>query len=55
MEGEIADLTIFNGHPFSVYSKCVMTMIEGEIFFDLSKTDQAAKMVAAATEKDTDN
>jgi imidazolonepropionase-like amidohydrolase len=32
--GKDADLVIFNGHPFSIYSRPEMTMIEGEIFFD---------------------
>jgi len=36
--GKDADLVIFNAHPFSVYTKPEMTMIEGEIYFDL-KTD----------------
>jgi imidazolonepropionase-like amidohydrolase len=36
--GKDADLVIFSGHPFSVYSKPETTMIEGEIYFDI-KTD----------------
>ena len=32
--GKDADLVLFNGHPFSVYSRPEMTLIEGEVFFD---------------------
>jgi imidazolonepropionase-like amidohydrolase len=32
--GKDADLVIFNAHPFSIYSRPEMTMIEGEVFFD---------------------
>jgi imidazolonepropionase-like amidohydrolase len=35
--GKDADLVIWNGHPFSVYSKPEITMIEGETFFDINK------------------
>jgi hypothetical protein len=32
--GKDADLVIWNGHPFSVYSRVDQTYIEGELFFD---------------------
>jgi imidazolonepropionase-like amidohydrolase len=32
--GKDADLAIWNGHPFSVYSRVETTFIDGEIFFD---------------------
>ena len=32
--GKDADLAIFNGHPFNAFSKCVMTLIEGEVYFE---------------------
>jgi imidazolonepropionase-like amidohydrolase len=32
--GKDADLVIWNGHPFSVYSRVETTLIDGEIFFD---------------------
>ncbi|MFN7930530.1 MAG: amidohydrolase family protein [Blastocatellia bacterium] len=45
--GKDADLVIFNGHPFSVYSRPETTMIEGEIYFDrkldLERRDKIAK------------
>jgi imidazolonepropionase-like amidohydrolase len=35
--GKDADIVIWNAHPFSVYAKPEITMIEGETYFDLSK------------------
>lgn len=35
--GKDADLVIWNAHPFSVYSRVEMTMIEGEVYFDIAK------------------
>ncbi len=32
--GKDADLAIWDGHPLSVYSRCAMTMVEGEVFFE---------------------
>jgi imidazolonepropionase-like amidohydrolase len=32
--GKDADLAIWNGHPFSVYSRVETTIIDGEVFFD---------------------
>ncbi|HLL73939.1 MAG TPA: amidohydrolase [Pyrinomonadaceae bacterium] len=32
--GKDADIAIWNGHPFSVYSRAEMTFIDGEVFFD---------------------
>lgn len=32
--GKDADLVLFNGHPFSIYSRPEVTMIEGEVYFD---------------------
>ncbi|MBI1854036.1 MAG: amidohydrolase family protein [Planctomycetes bacterium] len=32
--GKDADLAIFDGHPLSVYSKVVMTLIDGEPYFE---------------------
>src|SRR5207302_353464 len=34
--GKDADLVIFNGHPFSVYTLVDTTIIEGTIYFDRS-------------------
>src|SRR5919107_548700 len=42
-----ADLAIWNGHPFSVYSRVDMTFVDGTVFFDrqqdLSKRAELAK------------
>lgn len=32
--GKHADLALFNGHPLSPYSRCVMTLIDGEVVFE---------------------
>jgi cytosine/adenosine deaminase-related metal-dependent hydrolase len=32
--GKDADLAIWNGHPFSIYSRVEQTIIDGEVFFD---------------------
>lgn len=32
--GKDADITIWNGHPLSVYSRVESTLIDGEVFFD---------------------
>jgi len=32
--GKDADLVLFNGHPFSIYSRPEVTMIEGVVYFD---------------------
>lgn len=38
--GKDADIVIWSEHPFSVYARVEMTMIEGEIFFDRVKDVQ---------------
>ncbi len=32
--GKRADLALYNGHPLSPYSRCVLTLIDGEAVFD---------------------
>ncbi|HZH97633.1 MAG TPA: amidohydrolase family protein, partial [Fimbriimonadaceae bacterium] len=32
--GKHADIAIWQGHPLSVYSKCQMTLIDGEVYFE---------------------
>ncbi|OWK40463.1 hypothetical protein FRUB_05382 [Fimbriiglobus ruber] len=34
--GKDADLALFSGHPLNTYSRCEMTLIEGEVFFQRS-------------------
>jgi imidazolonepropionase-like amidohydrolase len=31
--GKDGDISIWNGHPLNTFSKCVMTLIEGEVYF----------------------
>jgi imidazolonepropionase-like amidohydrolase len=31
--GKDGDITLWEGHPLSVYSKCLLTMVEGEVLF----------------------
>jgi imidazolonepropionase-like amidohydrolase len=38
--GKDADIAIWSAHPFSVYSHVEMTLIEGEVFFDIAKDAQ---------------
>jgi len=37
--GKDGDLAIYNGHPLSTFSKCVMTLIDGEVFFEDTRPD----------------
>ncbi len=59
--GKDGDLAIFSGHPFSVYSKVEMTIVEGDILFDLAQAKTTAKVLADAaasknkTESNTKN
>jgi imidazolonepropionase-like amidohydrolase len=32
--GMDADLSLFNGHPLSPYSRCVLTLVDGEVVFE---------------------
>lgn len=54
--GKDADLVLFNGHPFSIYSRPEMTMIEGVTYFDRKKDlemrEQIAKEKKALIEKE---
>jgi imidazolonepropionase-like amidohydrolase len=31
--GKAADLAVFNGHPLNAYSRCEMTIVDGEVYF----------------------
>jgi len=39
--GKDADLAIFDRHPLDSFGKCVMTLIEGEVFFDINNARTA--------------
>jgi imidazolonepropionase-like amidohydrolase len=45
--GKDADLAIFDAHPFSVYSRCVLTLVDGEVFFERRERGSDAEPVAA--------
>ena len=37
--GKDGDLAIFNGHPLNTFGKCVMTLIDGEVYFEDPRPD----------------
>jgi imidazolonepropionase-like amidohydrolase len=41
--GKDGDIAVFSKHPLDTTSKCLMTIIEGEIFFDYAKESVTAK------------
>lgn len=49
--GKDADLVIWSGHPFSVYSHPEITMIEGEVYFDRAKDIANRTMLAKEREE----
>ncbi|HLJ10224.1 MAG TPA: amidohydrolase family protein, partial [Planctomycetaceae bacterium] len=46
--GKDADLAIFSGHPLNAFSRCEMTIIDGEVFFAREKQPSAMSPAAAA-------
>ena len=44
--GKDADLAIWNGHPFSTYSRVDTTLVEGEVVFDRERDLQMRKELA---------
>ena len=48
--GKDADIAIFNAHPFSIYARVEMTLIEGETYFD-RKADLARRDLIAKEKK----
>lgn len=53
--GKHGDIAIFNEHPLSAYTRCDMTIIEGEIYFDraqyLKEREEMEKKEKEAAEK----
>jgi imidazolonepropionase-like amidohydrolase len=41
--GKDGDIAVFNKHPLDTTAKCLMTIIEGEIFFDYDKESVTSK------------
>src|SRR5262249_40416628 len=46
--GKDADLAIFSGHPLNAYSRCEMTIVDGEVFFVREKQPTTMSPAAAA-------
>lgn len=46
--GKDADLAVFSGHPLNAFSRCELTMIDGEIYFERSNVVSAMLPDAAA-------
>ena len=44
--GKDADIAIFNAHPFSIYARVEMTLIEGEVYFDRKEDLKRREMIA---------
>lgn len=44
--GKDADIAIFNGNPFSIYSRVEMTLIEGEVYFDRKEDLKRRELLA---------
>ncbi|MCH8830557.1 MAG: amidohydrolase family protein, partial [Planctomycetes bacterium] len=47
--GKDADVAIFNGHPLNAFSRCEMTLIEGEVYF--SRHDAPTAMSKSAAKR----
>ncbi len=46
--GKDGDVALFNGHPLDTFSKCVMTIIDGEVFFEDARPERAEKAAWSA-------
>jgi imidazolonepropionase-like amidohydrolase len=44
--GKDADLALFSGHPLNSYCRCELTLVEGEVYFQRSKTPAANALAA---------
>lgn len=52
--GKDGDLGIYNGHPLHAFSRCEMTLIEGEVYFD-RKTQPSVMTAVGAARQQTAN
>jgi imidazolonepropionase-like amidohydrolase len=50
-QGKDADIVIWNAHPFSVYSRVEITMIEGGVYFDRNKDLEMRALLAKEREE----
>ncbi|MFC1493176.1 amidohydrolase family protein, partial [candidate division KSB1 bacterium] len=53
--GKDGDIAIYDADPLSIYSKCVKTIIEGEIFFDRDNAITTEKWIKGQPKKKTTN
>lgn len=44
--GKDADFAVFSGHPLNAYSRCELTIIEGEVYFDRKQVPTAMTKTA---------
>ncbi len=49
-QGKDADIAIWNAHPFSVYSRVEMTLVEGDVYFDRATDIQKREEIAKERE-----
>lgn len=49
--GKDADIALYDGNPLSVFSKCVKTIIEGEVYFDRENAITTDKWLKGITKK----
>ena len=53
--GKQGDIAIFNEHPMSAFTRCDMTIIEGDVYFDrdalVKEREEAAKKAAAPRDR----
>jgi imidazolonepropionase-like amidohydrolase len=45
--GKDADIAIWNDHPLSIYAKCMITMVDGIVYFDRVKDIELRKEIEA--------
>lgn len=49
--GKDGDIAIFNGHPLDSFSKCVMTLVDGEVYFEHPTPERVAPVQPIAAIK----
>ncbi len=45
--GKQGDIAVFSEHPLSAYTRCDLTVIEGEVYFDRDEIVKAREAAAA--------
>lgn len=49
--GKDADIAVFNGHPLDTFSRCELTLIEGEVYFQHESFDAEEPRAARAVKR----